>query len=146
MEEQTERKMNECKEVKGVSPESDTKPRETLKIGKVPILSCEDAGHAASAIQTSASRHPGVADSIELHNGRRTARQATKARALGESAAMEVPEYRAQHKRRVRKGSVAVMGTGKPQGHSDEASNDRRAKVTHAMVNREREVLTLCKE
>jgi len=39
-----------------------------------------------------------------------------------------------------------VMGTGKPQRHSDEASNDRRAKVTHAMVDRGGEVLTLCKE
>jgi hypothetical protein len=38
----------------------------------------EGAGHAGGALKTSANCPPGVADSIELHNGRQVTRRATK--------------------------------------------------------------------
>ena len=37
----------------------------------------QGAGHAECALLTSADRHPGVSDSIELHNGRQATRRAT---------------------------------------------------------------------
>ena len=38
----------------------------------------EGAGHAGSALKTSANCPPGVADSIELRNGMQVTRRATK--------------------------------------------------------------------
>ena len=38
----------------------------------------QGAGHAGGALKTSANCPPGVADSIELHNGRQVTRRATE--------------------------------------------------------------------
>ena len=110
------------------------KPREKTEKGEMPIRSGHGAGETAKCVKTSMSRAPGVADSDELYNDKVKPGEAMKAKALEESTAMEVLEYLTRCRKRVRKGSIAVMGTGRPQRHSEEASNDRRAKVTHAIV------------
>jgi hypothetical protein len=62
---------------------------------------------------------------------------------LGNRPQWKYPSIEPNVKRGREMAASQVMGTGKPQGHSDEASNDRGAKVTHAMVARERETLRL---
>ena len=64
------------------------------------------AGHVGRALMTSADRHPGVKDGIELHNGR----QATRRAASKGSWGMEVPEYGRQCEKRWSKGRVASDG------------------------------------
>ncbi len=64
-----EGKISECNEVKGVCPESDTSS-EKFKFWVWADPFNLGAGHAESALPTSANCPPGVLDSIELYNGR----------------------------------------------------------------------------
>ena len=82
---------------------------------KMEFWECADlvdvsAGETGIAIQTSDIRPPGVSDSIELHNDWQLTRRATIKELLGNSAAMAVPEYRSQCKKRLREGRVAGDG------------------------------------
>ncbi len=68
------------------------------------------AGHAVSAVKTSAKPTP---RGLRQHRviQRQTSNQASDDQgALGESTAMEVPEYRVQNKKRIRDGRVASDG------------------------------------
>lgn len=115
-------KENESKEVKGASPESDTKPRESQSLcAKADPVRLWEQAKAASTQETSATRRTGVADSIELLNGREVTQASDESKALGESTAKEVPEYRSRTQGRPRDGSVAAMGTGKPQRLAEKA-------------------------
>ena len=70
-------------------------------------------------------RHPGVKDSIELHNGRQVTRRATNKEPLGNQPQWKYPSILSDVKRGQEMAAARVMGTGKPQGHSEEAANPR---------------------
>ena len=67
----------------------------------------QGAGHAGGARKTSANCPPGVADSIELYNGRHVTRRAT---IKGSWGSVQVPEYECQCKKRYSNGRVASDG------------------------------------
>lgn len=67
---------------------------------------------------------PGVADSIEMHNGRQVTRRATIKGSWG-----EYPSMGANVKRGVQMAASRVMGTGRPQWLAMKRGNARRAKV-----------------
>ena len=71
------------------------------------------AGHAGGAPKTSADRSPGVADSIELHNGRQVTRRATIKGSWG--IRKEYPSMLTNVKRGVQMAASRVMGIGTPQ-------------------------------
>ncbi len=76
-----------------------------------------DAGETGGALETSADRHPGVSDSIELHNGMQATRRATT-KALGK---VKHPSMTTNVKRGGQMAASRVMGTGTPpQAVSDE--------------------------
>ena len=68
------------------------------------------AGHVGSALMTSTDCHPGVSDSIELHNGRQATRRATS-KALGDKSSSMATNV----KRGGQMAASRVMGTGTPQ-------------------------------
>lgn len=74
----------------------------------------QGAGHAGGALMTSADCPPGVADSIELHNGRRATRRATSKGSWGK-AQCKYPSMSNDVKRGVQMAASRVMGTGTPQ-------------------------------
>ena len=78
----------------------------------------QGAGHAGGALKTSADCPPGVADSIELHNGMQVTRRAT-IKALGKYT-MQMPEYDHQCKKRCSNGRVASDGDRSAATVSDE--------------------------
>jgi hypothetical protein len=63
---------------------------------------------------TSAGCPPGVADSIELHNGRQATRRATSKGSWG-NAQSKYPSMSANVTRGVQRAASRVMGTGTPQ-------------------------------
>ena len=81
--------------------------------------------HAGSALKTSAKPTP-----RGLRQHRAAQRQASNQASdenqvlLGKTST-EVPEYSVQCKKRTGEGTSRVMGTGKPQWHSYEATNPR---------------------
>lgn len=64
------------------------------------------AGHARSALKTSAERPPGVSDGIEVHNGRQVTRRATIKGSWG-NAQRKYPSTDDQCKKRRSDGRVA---------------------------------------
>ena len=78
----------------------------------------QGAGHAGGALQTSADCPPGVADSIELHNGRQVTRRATSKGSWGGREAL--PEYGHQCNKRCSNGRVASDGDRYAATVSDE--------------------------
>ena len=76
----------------------------------------EGAGHAGGALKTSVNCPPGVADSIELHNGMQVTRRAM----IKGSWDRQVPEYDHQCKKRCSKGRVASDGDRYTATVSDE--------------------------
>jgi hypothetical protein len=86
---------------------------------------------------TSELRHPGVADSIELHNGWQLTRRATS-KGSWENAQRKYPSTGSNVKGGVRMAASRVMGTGTPQWLAMTRGNARRAKVpTDASVPEE---------
>jgi len=77
---------------------------------------------------TSADHHPGVSDSIELHNGEANSQASDEQRLLGKRA-MQYPSMGDNAKRGVQMATSRVMGTGMPQGLAMRWSNAHRAKV-----------------
>ena len=78
----------------------------------------QGAGHAGGALKTSANCPPGVADSIELHNGMQVTRRATRGSWL--TAQCKYPIMTTNVKRGVQMAASRVMGTGTPQAVSYE--------------------------
>jgi len=85
----------------------------------------QGAGHAGGALKTSANCPPGVADSIELHNGRQVTRRATIKELLGNQPQWKNPSTTTNVKSGRGMAASRVMGTGEPQWPSDEATNPR---------------------
>ena len=80
----------------------------------------QGAGHAGSALKTSANCPPGVADSIELRNGMQVTRRATNKGSWGK-AQCKYPSMTTNVKRGGQMAASQVMGTGTPpQAVSDE--------------------------
>ncbi len=88
----------------------------------------QGAGHAGGTIQTSANCPPGVADSIELHNGRQVTRRATSKGSWGK-AQCKYPSMSTNVKRGAQMAASRVMGTGMPQGLAMRWGNAHGAKV-----------------
>ena len=93
------------------------------------------AGNTGGAILTSAGRHPGVADSIELDNDSGVTRRASEKLpkgswrdipVVGTAAEYGRPTWKEAARRRRCEGWRPVG----PQRFSDEAANPRRAKVS----------------
>jgi hypothetical protein len=87
------------------------------------------AGDTGGAILTSTDRHPGVSDSIELHNGRRATGRAASKGSWG-NAQGKYPSTATNVKRGVRMAASRVMETGTPQWLAMKRGNARRAKVS----------------
>ena len=83
------------------------------------------AGQAVSATETSTEPTPGVADSIEPHNGRQVTRRATNKEPLGNQPQWKYPSILPNVKRVQEMAASRVIGTGEPQGRSEEAANPR---------------------
>ena len=77
-------KISECNEVKGVALNLTHSPENNAFWEWADPIAA-GAGHAEGALQTSANRPPGVADSIELHNGRQVTRRATSKGSWGKA-------------------------------------------------------------
>ena len=86
------------------------------------------AGHAGGALTTSAESPPGVADSIELHNGRQATRRATSKGSWGNEQ-FKYPSMSTNVKRGAQTAASRVMGTGRPQWLAMRRGNARGAKV-----------------
>jgi hypothetical protein len=86
------------------------------------------AGHAGGALTTSAESPPGVADSIELHNGRQATRRATSKGSWGNEQ-FKYPSMSTNVKRGVQTAASRVMGIGRPQRLAMRRGNARGAKV-----------------
>ena len=74
----------------------------------------QGAGHAGGALKTSADCPPGVADSIEVHNGMQVTRRATTKGSWGK-AQCKYPSMTTNVKRGVQMAASRVMGTDTPQ-------------------------------
>jgi hypothetical protein len=72
------------------------------------------AGETEGVLVTSAVRHPGVSDSIELHNGRQSTQASDEQGLLGKSA-RQYPSMSTNVKRGAQMAASRVMGTGTPQ-------------------------------
>jgi hypothetical protein len=88
----------------------------------------EGAGHAGSALRTSADCPPGVSDSIELHNGRQATRRATSKGSWGNEQ-FKYPSMSTNVERGAQTAASRVMGTGRPQWLARRRGNARGAKV-----------------
>lgn len=88
----------------------------------------QGAGHAGGALKTSADCPPGVADSIELHNGMQVTRRATIQGSWGKAQG-KYPSMTANVKRGAQMAASRVMGTGRPQRLAMKWGNAHRAKV-----------------
>ena len=85
----------------------------------------QSAGETVGTQLTSVYCHPGVSDSIELHNGKQSTRRATKG-----SWIEEYPSMTSNLKRGVQMATSRVMGTGTPfQWLAMKRGNARRVKV-----------------
>ncbi len=88
----------------------------------------QGAGHAVGALRTSADCPPGVADSIELHNGRQVTRQAMSKGSWG-NAQDKYPSMSTNIRRGAQRAASRVMGTGRPQWLAMKRGNALGAKV-----------------